>query len=464
MQFSKISFTLVAALVLSACSSKMSQDGSLEQAQQTYQQYQDISQQFQINEKWWQNYQDPELNRLVETALANNIDLAKAAIAVNRALYNANLVGADLVPTFNGSGSASASKGVGSADRNAVSTGTSNRSNQLGFNLSYTLDLWGRLKDIASAAEWEHKATREDLQAARLSLINSVINSYYNLAYYQEAIRVTQQSIKNYEQMSKILTNKLNAGAIDQLSVAQSIQAALAAKNTLISLQSARKTAEQTLRNLLNLQPNQPLAVRYPSLSKVKLQGVNLNVPVSAIANRPDVIARLQRLQSAFNSLTAMENSWFPTITLGGSLASSAVKVGDVVDNPVAGGTISFNLPFLDWNRVKNNIKISEENYKLAKLNYEQTITSALNEIDTYYAAYQLSRNGYANLQKQYEYDKRISGYYKNRYQQGVSELREWLNAINAENTSQRALLESKYTILRNENAVYQAMAGKYQR
>lgn len=460
----KFALSLAAALVLGACSSKMSQDGSLEQAQQTYQQYQDISKQFQINEKWWQGYQDPELNRLVETALANNVDLAKAAIAVNRALYNANLVGADLVPSFSGNGSSSASKGVGSAGRNAVSTGSSSLGNQVGFNLSYTIDLWGRLKDVASAAEWEHKATQEDLQAARLSLINSVINSYYNLAYYQDAIRVTQQSIKNYEQMSKILTNKLNAGAIDQLSVDQSIQASLAAKNTLISLQSAKKTAEQTLRNLLNLQPNQPLAVRYPTLTKVKLQGVNLNVPVSAIANRPEIIARLQRLQSAFNSLTAMENSWFPTVTLGGSLTSSAVKMGDIADNPVAGGTISFNLPFLDWNRVQNNIKISEENYKLAKLNYEQSITSALNEIDTYYAAYQLSRNGYANLQKQYEYDKRISGYYKNRYQQGVSELREWLNAINAENTSQRALLESKYNILRNENAVYQAMAGKYQR
>ncbi len=126
--------------------------------------------------------------------------------------------------------------------------------------------------------------------------------------------------------------------------------------------------------------------------------------------------------------------------------------------------SISFDLPFLDWNRVQNNIKISEESYKLAKLNYEQTVTSALNEIDTYYSTYRLSRNSYANLQKKYEYDKRISGYYKNRYDQGVSELREWLSAINTERSSELSLLETKYTILKNENAVYQAMAGKYRR
>lgn len=464
MKVSKLALTLMTAIALSACSTtKMSQDGTLEQAQAQYQQYQDITKQYHINDQWWLGYNDSQLNRLIEMALANNIDLAKATIAVNRALYNANLVGANLVPTFSGSGSSSASKGVGSTS-NLNSTGVSTIASQIGFSLSYTIDLWGRLKDSASAAEWEHKATQEDLQATRLSLINAVVSSYYNLAYYKDAIRVTQQSIKNYEQISQILNNKLSAGAIDRLSVDQATQAVLSAKNTLISLQSAQTVAEQTLRDLLNLKPNMPLSVKYPSILKVKLQGVDMNVPVSTIANRPDVIASLQRLQGSFKSLTATENSWFPTVTLGGSLSSGASKVRDTVDNPVAGGTISFDLPFLDWNRVQNNIKISEESYKLAKLNYEQTVTSALNEIDTYYSTYQLSRNSYANLQKKYEYDKRISGYYKNRYDQGVSELREWLSSINTERSSELSLLETKYTILKNENAVYQAMAGKYRR
>lgn len=467
MNLSKSLSAVALAVALAACTSKMTQDGTLEQAQSTYQQYEEITRQYKVNEQWWTGYNDQQLNRLIERALANNIDLAKAAIAVNRAYYNANLVGADLVPTFGGSMGSSASKGVGSASRNAsptYSTGTSNISNQIGFNLSYTVDLWGRLKDAASAAEWEHKATQEDLQAARLSIINGVISSYYNLAYYKDAIAVTQQNIKNYEQISKIMNNKLKAGAIDRLAADQSQQAVLAAKSTLISLETAQKATELTLRNLLNIKPNEPLNVKFPSIMGVKLQGVNLDVPVSAIANRPDVIAALQRLQGSFKTLQAMENSWFPTLTLGGSLTSSARNLGDVTHNPIAGGSISFTLPFLDWNRVQNNIHLSEENYKLVKLNYEQKVTSALNEIDNYYYAYQQSRNGYSNLQKKYEYDKKISSYYKNRYDQGVAEFREWINAINTERSSQLSLLDAKYTILKNENAVYQAMAGKYRR
>ena len=461
MKHSKFAFTLIAAITLSACSN-MSSDGSLQKVQLNFQQYQEITKQFQINEQWWKGYQDAELNRLVEMALANNIDLAKSAIAMNKALYNANLVGADLVPTFSGSGTTTVSKGVGSPEKNTVSTSNSTVNHQLGFNLSYTLDLWRRLADSASAAEWEYKATQEDLQATHLSLINAVVSSYYNLAYYQDAIKMAEENVKSYEQITRILTNKLNVGSIDQLSVAQAQQATLAARNTLISLRSAQKTAEQTLRNLLNVKPNEALTVRYPNLLSVKLQGIDLNVPVSVIANRPDINASLNRLQSAFKSLTATEKSWFPTITLGGSLTSTVAKADNLGNNQVLGGSIGFNLPFLDWYRVKNNIKLSEESYNLAKLNYEQTLTSALNEIDTYYYAYQQSKAGFSNLQKKYDYDKRISGYYKNRYDQGVSELREWLSALNTERSSALSLLENKYNIIKTENAVYQAMAGKY--
>lgn len=463
MHMMKFTLTLAAALTLSACANKMSQDGSLGQAQHTFQQYQNITKQYQINAKWWQGYKDPKLNQLVETALANNINLAKAAIAVNMALYNANLVGANLVPTFSATEQSSASKGVGSTS-NAVSTGVSQINHQLGFNLSYTLDLWGRLHDAASAAEWEQKATEEDLQAARLSLINGVISSYYNLAYFNDAIRVTEQSIKAYEQMNRILASKYKVGLIDHLSVEQSNQAVLAARNTLINLRTGQKTAEQTLRNLLNLKPNEPLAVASASLSKVKLQKVDMNVPVSVIANRPDIVASLNRLQSSFKNLTSMEKSWFPTLTLGGSLTGTAAKVGNLTDNPVGSALIRFDLPFLDWNRVSNNVKISEEKYKLAKLDYEQAITSALNEIDSYYYAYQQSQHRYANLQKKYQSDKKISGYYQNRYDQGISELRDWLNALNTERASELSLLEAKFTQIKNEAAIYQAMAGKYSR
>ncbi|HEP1120007.1 TPA: TolC family protein, partial [Mannheimia haemolytica] len=428
MKLSKLAFYVALALTVTACTTgNMSNDGTLQQAQQTYQSYDEITKQYQINEQWWQGYTDAELNRVVDLAIKNNLDLAKSGIAVNKALYNANLVGANLVPTFSGSGSVSAAKGLGSASSNNVSTGVSTTAAQAAFNLSYTVDLWRRLADTASAAEWTHKATIEDLKATRLSIINAVVTTYYQLAYYRDAIRITEESIRHYEQISRILTNKMNAGAIDSLAVDQAQQAVLNARNSVIDLKTNQKIAEQTLRNLLNVQPNTPLNIRYPNIMSVKLQGVDLNVPVSAIANRPDVVGSLQRLQSAFKTLTATEKSWFPTLTIGGSITGSATNIGNVADNPVGNGLIKLDLPFLDWNRVKNNVKISETDYVTARLNYEQKITSALNEIDRYYYSYTQSRSSLKILQDTNAKNKRISSYYKNRYEQGVSEFREWI-------------------------------------
>lgn len=462
MKLSKLTFAVALGLAVSACSN-MSSDGSLNQAQETYQNYENISKQFSIDEQWWRGYNDPQLNALVDQAIKNNLDLAKSAISVNRALYNANLVGANLVPTFSGSGSSSASKGIGSSN-NTNSVGTSTVSNTASFKLSYTVDLWRRLADTASAAEWEHKATQEDFKAARLSLINSVVATYYQIAYYKDAIAVTNRTIKNYEQISSILNNKLKVGAIDPLAVEQAQQATLSARNSVVGLETSLKTAEQTMRNLLNLQPNQPLPSRYPNILNVKLQGVNTNVPVSAIANRPDVAARLSRLQGAFKTLTATEKSWFPTLTLGGAISGSARSASNIGNNPIANGMFSFDLPFLDWNRVKNNVKISEADYTTARINYEQSITTALNEIDNYYYTYNQARSSLGLLEQTYEKNRKISTYYQNRYNQGVAEFRDWISAMNTELSSQISVLNQKYMILTNENLVYQAMAGKYSR
>lgn len=462
MKLSKLTFAVALGLAVSACSN-MSSDSSLNQAQETYQNYENISKQFSIDEQWWRGYNDPQLNALVDQAIKNNLDLAKSAISVNRALYNANLVGANLVPTFSGWGSSSASKGIGSSN-NTNSVGTSTVSNTASFKLSYTVDLWRRLADTASAAEWEHKATQEDLKAARLSLINSVVATYYQIAYYKDAIAVTNRTIKNYEQISSILNNKLKVGAIDPLAVEQAQQATLSARNSVVGLETSLKTAEQTMRNLLNLQPNQPLPSRYPNILNVKLQGVDTNVPVSAIANRPDVVARLSRLQSAFKTLTATEKSWFPTLTLGGTISGSARSASNIGNNPIANGMFSFDLPFLDWNRVKNNVKISEADYTTARINYEQTITAALNEIDSYYYTYNQARSSLGLLEQTYEKNRKISTYYQNRYNQGVAEFRDWISAMNTELSSQISVLNQKYMILTNENLVYQAMAGKYSR
>ena len=149
--------------------------------------------------------------------------------------------------------------------------------------MGYTLDLWRRLADTADAAEWTHKATIEDMESTKLSLINSVVTTYYQIAYLNDAISTTQESVKYYTDISNIMQNRLAQGVADSASVDQAQQAVLTARNNLLTYQTNRKTAEQTLRNLLNLKPDEALNINFPHILNVKNIGVNLNVPVSEI-------------------------------------------------------------------------------------------------------------------------------------------------------------------------------------
>ena len=430
---------------------------SYKASQQDYQKYAEITKQYNVKENWWALYNDPQLNQVVEQALLNNKNLAKAAVSLNRALYSANLAGANLIPAFSGSTSSSASK-------NIKTGGNSTLSHKGSLNVSYTLDLWRRLADAADAAEWTHKATAEDLEATKLSLINSVVTTYYQIAYLNDAISATQDSIKYYTDISAIMQRRFNQGVADSASIDQAQQAVLTARNSLISYETQRKTAEQTLRNLLNLTPDAALNINFPHIRSVKNVGVNLNVPVSVIANRPDIKGYQYRLSSAFKNAKATEKGWFPEVTLGGSLSSSGTHVNNATHTPIASGLLNISLPFLNWNTVKWNVKISEADYETARLNYEQAITTALNDVDTNYFAFRQAESSFANQQKTYQYNHRITQYYRNRYNAGVSELREWLTAANTEKASQIAILNAKYALIQSENAVYSSMAGYYSR
>ncbi|TYA25039.1 TolC family protein [Aggregatibacter actinomycetemcomitans] len=448
----KLTLTIVVATTLTGCANI---GDSYRASLKNYKQYEEITKQYNIKNDWWKLYKDAQLNRVVEKALLNNKDLAKATISVNRALYSANLAGANLVPVFSGSTRSTAQKNIKTGGNSTIShTGS--------LNVSYTLDLWFRLADTADAAEWAHKATVQDMESTKLSLINSVVTTYYQIAYLNDAISTTKESIKYYTDISNIMRNRLAQGVADSISVDQAQQAVLTARNNLITYQLNRKTAEQTLRNLLNLKPDETLKITFPHILKVKSVGVNLNVPVSVIANRPDIKGYQARLSSAFKNVKATEKNWFPEITLGGSLNSSGKKLNSATNTLIGGGALGISLPFLNWNTVKWNVKISEADYETARLNYEKSITVALNDVDTNYFSFTQAKKRFTNAQKTYIYNQRITQYYRNRYNAGVSELREWLTAANTEKNSQLSILQAKYNVIQAENAVYSSMAGYY--
>lgn len=446
----KIIILIALGVILGSCSNLKKDYQKIDSEIKTYK---ELSKNYNIDSRWWESYGDEQLNNLIELGLKNNSDLAKAAININKALYQAKIIGSDLVPEFSGNLSSSASK-------NIESGGNSNIDHSGSFNISYEVGLWQRLRDMKDAQEWEYKATIEDYEKTKLTLINSIIDSYFSIIYLENYIEINKNMSKNYLDIEKIVENKLRYGTVDILDKKQAEREVIRSNNTLISYEKDKKEQESLLRNLLNLKPDDELKIEYRDILEVKNLGVNLDVPLNIVANRPDIKAYEYRLKNAFKDAVASEKQLYPNITISSALSSSSDKFNNTLKTPVALGSVSINLPFLNWNEIKWNIKISRAEYEEAKLNFQQGIVTALNEIDYNYFLYVKEQENYINLKNINEYDNEIAINYERKYENGKVELREWLLSLNDEASSRLNIINSKYQLIKIENTIYQSIGG----
>lgn len=246
------------------------------------------------------------------------------------------------------------------------------------------------------------------------------------------------------------------------MDVVQAQQSITSSENEINSIDLQIKTIQQTLRNILNYSPSTPININSASLLDIKLNGVDMNVPVSTIANRPDIKALEYRLKSSFKNQTAVEKDIYPDITISSGLSSSSNKFKNTFNIPVASGGVSISLPFLDWDHVKWNVKTSQSEFEASKISFEQGVTEALNDIDVYYYTYKNYQYNYKNVNQQYINDKKITGYYQARYASGISEMSDLLSAIQTENNAKESIIQAKYQLLTSESDIYKAMAGQY--
>lgn len=443
---------LLATTVLSGCAATTKSVPSLE-SELNY--TQEVREKFQADLDWWKAYNNDELNYLTSFALKNNPDMLKAAVKIQKQLANLNLSESDLFPTLTGSLGASSQKKLNDGKKS-----TQTFSGELALN--YEIDLYGKIADARDAQEFELNATVADAESARLSVVNSVVDLYFNLLYLRDTIDLTQKNIDTYSSLLDIASARFNTGKADKLEITQARQSLIAEQTALLNAQTQYKEMEQSLRNVLNLKPSDGFVLGKASILKQPLLTPHLSVPVSVLANRPDLTAAQYRLKKAFKTMKVSEKSWYPTISLNGAIGSSSDRAKSTFDFPYLLGGVSVNLPFLDWNSVKNNVKIAKADYDIALIDFKDALAQALNEVAYYSFAYGKTGHIYANVEKTVENNRQITAYYRARHQAGKASFKDVLQAVADENAARKNLLAQKYQLIKYENLLFKAMAGRY--
>ena len=383
--------------------------------------------------EWWEIFGDPELNHLEEQIAASNQTLkvaearfreARAAIRFNRASQ---------FPTVSTSPSANYVK------NSDFSTGFSSKAQQaskgdfvLPFDLSYEIDLWGRVRRSVAAAREEAQATAADYETAKLSLEAELALDYFELRSADAQKKLLDDTVKAFTDNLQLTENRFKGGVAPRADVAQAqtqLDTTLV-QDTDVTVQRAQ--FEHAISILIGKPPADFSLAAAPLNSQPPSTPVGL--PSELLQRRPDVAAAERRVAEANQQIGIARAAYFPTVTLGGTAGFAGTQGSNWFTWPSAFWAVGPALAqtLFDAGRRRATSETARANYDAAVANYRQTSLTAFQEVEDNIAALRILENEAKQQQEAVASAKDSLQLFTNRYKGGVDT---YLQVITAETT-----------------------------
>lgn len=335
-------------------------------------------------DRWWTLYRDATLDRLVDEALTYNQDLALATARLDEARALARVADAQLVPAVDAAfqrdrtrrSDSTATRFPGALENNNYRTQV---------NVSYELDLWGKLRGSAKAAQADLLATMAARETVRITLSASVVQSYYALVSLDTQVDATRRSLALRQHDFKLQRVRADAGLINEFALRQLEAEVAAAEAQLPVLESRRTSEELALGVLLGRNPRallQEKVVRTAGDAAPAAPVVPPDLPSSLLLRRPDVVTAEQQLIAANARIGVARATLFPSIGLSGYLGSESAALSNLFSGPAGIWQLGFGLaqPIFQGGRLFGEIEAVEARQRQALAQYQKTLQTAFRE------------------------------------------------------------------------------------
>jgi len=320
---------------------------------------------------WTYIFRDTILQQLIRQGLTYNFDLRMAIERVNQAEAAFKNVRADIWPSLSASGAAAYNKSQSPAggtleyqDFNATA------------NLSWELDIWGKLRRAKESALADLLAQKAFQQSVYLSLIASIASGYFNLIEYQDELEITRYNVRIREEALTLVRMKLVAGTVSGLVVAQAEAELARIKTEIPGFEKAVGLQENALRLLTGQLPGEVVTgdsiVNQINPTIVPKTGI----PSQLITRRPDIIQAEQTLISANAQIGVARAYMLPSLSIDANIGYSTLGAGliaSAVGNIVA--------PVFSFGKLKSNLRKAQAFHEEMLLNYQKTIYTAIGEV-----------------------------------------------------------------------------------
>ena len=333
--------------------------------------------------QWWQTFGDAQLNRLVDQALAGNPSLADAASRVAGAAAAAGLVESVSQPHLGLSASAQPTRFTGQSFIPPPYAREFWWNNSLGLNFRYVLDLWGAEAAADKSAHAQWRATQAGFQAARLSLIASIVQTYSQLAQEYDQRELLEQDLHNKEQLVDISQQRLKAGIGTQLELAQAQTSVPVGQAELDSINLRILLLQHQLAALCGQGPGAGEQLQRPTLSLSDKPLLPSRLPAELLGRRPDIRAQRYQLEAARQGVREARARFYPNLDLVAGVGFESLGFYRFLteDALVANVGPAMSLPLFDGGARQSQLNARSASYNQQIAEYNATLVRALQQI-----------------------------------------------------------------------------------
>lgn len=399
------------------------------------------------NLPWWQLFNDTILVDLIHTALENNKSIQVAISRIEESRLQIEIAKADYYPAIG-------YNAYGSSTANSEISGLSNQVGG-GINVSYTVDLWQKIKTMNKIALQNYFATEEAYKSLNISIVASMANAYVSLRDMDNRILIAEKTAVNFQENLDVMQARFNGGFISEVDLSQSKIQLSEALTALEIFGRSRGQIENAISVLMGTAPRS-IPRGLPLYEQITIPEIPVGLPSELIDRRPDIRQAERRLHAQTLRIGVAEALKYPSLTLsldmGAQLVNPSFLFADLGAQLLG--------PIFNAGRLQRNVEVEEQRTKQLLLDYENSYLFALQEVEDAMIAVDTYRREYELRNDQMEMSSKASELSWVRYDGGLTSYLEVLNLqtsqFNAELKASEAFKNEITSIIN----LYQALGG----
>ncbi|MDE0659281.1 MAG: efflux transporter outer membrane subunit [Gammaproteobacteria bacterium] len=432
---------------------------------------------------WWESFDDPVLNRVVEAVLESNYDLATAVARVEQARARARIATAARLPrvqallgavefdapTNVGLGAQLEDLGLGNDAFAAFGFSLPDRLDQAtysaGAEVAYEVDFWGRDRNAALSAGAQREASETDYRAARMGVVVQTVATYIEIVDLNRQRGFAGETVEILREWVTLAEDRYDRGIGDIRDVYALRRGLADAEASLPGVNERLADAEGRLTVVLGGQDHAGLMGTLPDKMPVSTMApVPTGLPAEALAQRPDVAAARQRLAGARFALGARRAALLPSLSLSGSIALQSPDTAAWFDPDQWFRNLSSNLlaPVFQGGRLRADVALAEAALDEATATYGHAVVAAAAEVEAALGGLESNRQRLALVSSFAEEARAEATLQEQRYASGIGDYRTFLAASQMNVGARAARASAERDLAYARLALHRALGGAW--